>query len=329
MKLKVLALAAALCAAGAPALAESCSRTEMRGNALKLARDAYSQLMNPYLESTVTIDQLMDARQKERSCKGQGSLNYLIMIMQIQRGDLETSIQNMAMMLQTDAEPIDKHRMISTLIGRLVAANDIQAAIAFTRRAIEEFPDRADDHIGNLVLLLAGTRQFEEARQLADARLEATLDEAGSGRLPYAAWLRLAVSEVSGDAADREAVLARLEERTDGQAREIVEAEQSAYDFLSMLLIAFDPKARPRPMSPPKPGYPEAMAWSGREGQCDARFEVSPEGMPEHITVTCTHDGFVAETRRAVSEVRFQPAVIKGEARRVYNVVYPFEYRIH
>ena len=330
MKLGMLVLAGVIAAMGAPAYADDCSKTEMRGNSLKLARNAYSQVMNPYLESTVTVDQLIEARQKERTCKGQGSLNYLIMLMQVQRGDLQTSVQNMEVLLQTDAEPVDKQRMMSRLIDRLVAANDIRAAIHYNRRAIEEFPDASGSYSNNLILLLAGTRQFEEARAIADARLEAALREnTRQDRIPYAGWLRLAVSEVSGDAADRQLVVARLSDHFGDQTEALIVRDAPFSDFVTLFHGRFGKDARVGPLKPPTPNYPQRMAELGRSGLCEVRFDVGFDGVPENITSECTDEGFAEESERAVSKVRFAHPVLNGVPRRIYDVVYPLEYNIY
>lgn len=330
MYLRLMMMLAAVGAFGMHAHAQECSNTEMRGKALKLARDAYSEVMNPYLEPTVTIDQLIEARQKERSCKGQGSLNYLIILMQISRGDLQASIQNMEVLLKTDAEPIDKRRMMSSLISRLVLANDIQAAIYYNRRGTEEFPDADGSYLNNLVLLLAGTRQFEEARALADEGLEADLrDDERKDRIPYSGWLRLAVSEVSGDAADRQAVIVRLSEHFGDQTDALIARDASFSDFVTLFHGRFGEGARVAPLKPPTPNYPQRMAELGRSGLCEVRFDVGFDGVPENITSECTDEGFAVESERAVSTVRFAPPMLNGIPRRLYDVVYPLEYIIY
>jgi hypothetical protein len=328
MRLKLLVVGGLALLASAQALAQECSKGPFRGKALELAREAYPQLVAMNADWTFTRDQLAEFRSRERSCAGQSSLDYLLVLADVQQGDLQSSIEAMGALLKADVDALEKNRMMARLISRFVAANEIPTAISLTRLAIHRFPDQAPEYTEGLILLLAGTGQFEEARTLADAKLEAALAEARPDCFPYAAWVRLAVSEVSGDASDEAAVVSRLTGRYGQATAALLERDQTYYDYATLLHLAYNPKAYPQPVVPIKVQYPDVMLWSGAEALCEVRFDIGLDGMPEGIQAACTSEGFVHEAKRAVSEVRFEPPIVNGTPRRFYNVVYPLQFSI-
>lgn len=327
MTWKLLAIAACLPMA-LPVQAEACSSMRFRGEGLKMAREVYPQLVGQNTEWTFTREELAAQRQKERTCSGQTSFDYLLLLADVQKGDLEDAVTAMASLVRSDSSVLEKKRMMDRLINRFVMANEISAAIDLSRYAVTNFPDHSTDYQRNLTLLLTGRGQFDEARQLADRSLDEALEDARPGRIPYAGWVRLAVPEVSGDKADEAAVIARLRTRFGDETEALIARDLAASNYAMLLKRAFGSDRYPQPIEMPRPRYPQAMAEAGLEGLCDVRFDISLEGVPEFIEAECDEEGFVKESIRAVSEVRFKPPVIDGVPYRVYNVVYPFEYSI-
>ena len=83
-----------------------------------------------------------------------------------------------------------------------------------------------------------------------------------------------------------------------------------------------------QPIRPPVPSYPSRAAERGIEGNCDVRFDVDERGRPFNIEATCTDSVFVREAERAVSRVEFAPKIVRGQAARRVNVVYPITFNL-
>ncbi|HBJ92032.1 energy transducer TonB [Ponticaulis sp.] len=83
-----------------------------------------------------------------------------------------------------------------------------------------------------------------------------------------------------------------------------------------------------QPIRPPVPSYPTRAAERGIEGTCDVRFDVDERGRPFNIEATCTDNVFVREAERAVSRVEFAPKIVRGQAVRRVNVVYPISFNL-
>lgn len=83
-----------------------------------------------------------------------------------------------------------------------------------------------------------------------------------------------------------------------------------------------------QPIRPPVPSYPTRAAERGIEGNCDVRFDVDERGRPFNIEATCTDSVFVREAERAVSRVEFAPKIVRGQAVRRVNVVYPISFTL-
>ncbi|MEQ9505946.1 MAG: energy transducer TonB [Hyphomonas sp.] len=327
MNRKLLAISACLLLV-LPATAETCSNTRFRDKGLKLAREAYPQLVGQAAEWTFTREALMAQRQNERTCAGQASLDYLLLLADVQKGELQDAVAAMGGVMRSGSSALEKKRMMDRLINRFVLASEISTAIDLLRHAMTNFPDDASGYAQNLALLLAGRGRFDEARALADSSLEKALEDPLPGRIPHAGWVRLAVSEVSGDKADEADVIARLRTRFGEETEALIARDLPASNFAMLLKREFGSDKYPVPLQMPKPRYPEAMARAGLDGLCDVRFDISLEGVPEFIEAECDVAGFAEESVRAVSEVRFKPPVIDGVPYRVYNVIYPFEYHI-
>lgn len=311
-----------------PASAETCSSTAFRDKGLKLAREAYPQLVARGVEWTFTREELADRRDKERTCAGQEALDYLLLLADVQKAELPEAVAAIGKLLRAESPVLEKKRMMDRLIERFVLANEITTSIELLRKAMVNFPDHAGGYESDLALLLTGRGKFDEARAIADAKLDASLEDPPANRIPYAGWLRLATSEVSGDKADEAAVIARLRTRYGDETETLIARDLPISDFAMMLKRAFGPAAYVEPLQPPKPEYPYAMQMAYNSGLCDVRFDITEGGIPENVRAECTEEGFVKESERAISEVRFKPVVIDGVAFPTYNVVYPMEYSI-
>lgn len=84
-----------------------------------------------------------------------------------------------------------------------------------------------------------------------------------------------------------------------------------------------------KPISAPTVVYPAELAEQGIGAACQAKFDVTAEGLPEDIKVTCTHPGFIEVTRVAAASLRFQPKTVEGVAVRARDVVYPITYQMN
>ena len=82
------------------------------------------------------------------------------------------------------------------------------------------------------------------------------------------------------------------------------------------------------PIEPPVPSYPPMALMLKIEGACSVRFSVDEEGHPFGLVTYCTEPVFCFESKRAVSEMRFAPAVVAGRPRIRHQIVYPLEYRM-
>jgi hypothetical protein len=328
MYLKALFLTAAMATVPAAAWAEACSNTAFRDKGLKLAREAYPQLVARNAEWTFTREELAARRDKERTCAGQEALDYLLLLSDVQKAELPEAVAAMGKLLRAESPALEKKRMMDQLIERFVMANEITTSIELLRKAMVNFPDHAGGYESSLVLLLTGRGKFDEARAIADAKLDASLEDPPANRIPYAGWLRLAVSEVSGDKADEAAIIARLGTRYGDETEALIARDLPISHFAMLLKRAFGPASYVEPIMPPRPKYPYAMRMAYKSGLCEVRFDITEEGVPENVRAECTEDGFVEESERAISEVRFKPVVIDGVAFRTYNVVYPMEYNI-
>jgi len=81
------------------------------------------------------------------------------------------------------------------------------------------------------------------------------------------------------------------------------------------------------PISPPTwIVYPEPMLEAGIGAACEARFDVSKDGIPMDIKITCSHDGFKQSAFAATERLRFEPKLIDGEPVVRRGVIYPYVY---
>lgn len=326
MHTKMLSVFVAILVSGQPAFSEGCSEAPFRGKSLKFAREAYHQAMNPLAPLKFSREQIVELRSKERTCDGQSSYDYILLMTDVRRGTLQQGVDALASLLQADLEPFEKSRLMNNLIDRFVRANEIRPAISLIRSAMEMFPEYEESYSKDLILLLAGTGQFEEARKLADRLLEEAMQEPSADRIPYAGWLRLSVSEVSGDSSDHQKVIARLSEYYGDETEATIEKDALFSTYSMLLSRRFDPDAQLLPIKPPRPQYPLRMAQLRKSGICDVRFDVGRDGVPSNITAECSDDGFAEESVRAVSTLRFKPPILSGVPQATYNVIYPLEY---
>jgi hypothetical protein len=331
MKRKLLTISVFLLLA-LPVSAETCSNTRFRDKGLELARAAYPQLVgqinNRSVERAITREELAAQREKERTCAGQASLDYLLLLMDVQEADLQDAVGAMGSIMRSDSDVLEKKRMMNLLIKRFVMANEISTAIDLLRYAMANFPDHAEDFETELALMLTGRGKFDEAREIADRHLGGALEDAPLDQIPYAGWLRLAVSEVSGDKADEAEVISRLRTQHGDETEALIARDLPISNYAKLLQRAYGSFPYGWPIDPPTPRYPHAMQLAGKSGLCDVKFDISEEGVPENVQAECTEDGFIEESVRAVSLMRFQPTVVDGVTYRIYNAVYPLEYNI-
>ncbi|MEZ5997541.1 MAG: energy transducer TonB [Hyphomonas sp.] len=327
MLVKIGAVCAAAILLVSAASAEGCQEKKFRGKGLTLARKAYSQLMLQQDELDFTREDLVKARAEEPSCLGQSSLDYIMAIMDVDNAGLEQAVGAMAVILRADTSGVERRRMMNRLIQRFVAAHEIRTAIELARLGKEHFPEEGNFD-SQRVLLLAGIGEFAEARALGDATMEESWDEESSTPVPYEAWVRLAVSEISGDKEDEAGVIEQMTEHLGPDTQLLLTQYRPSANYEMLVSRLYDPDFGPDPIVPPQPSYPYRMARDGKEGLCEVRFTVTPDGVPENIRATCSEDGFKQESERAVGEVRFTPVVMDGIPRYTFNVVYPLEYRL-
>ncbi len=83
-----------------------------------------------------------------------------------------------------------------------------------------------------------------------------------------------------------------------------------------------------QPISPPLIVYPQPMIDADITGACEAKFDVTADGIPQDVAADCTHQGFVEEVVRATQTMRFEPKRVNGDAVPRQNVVYPFVFEL-
>ena len=82
-----------------------------------------------------------------------------------------------------------------------------------------------------------------------------------------------------------------------------------------------------QPIAPPTwIVYPEPMLEAGLGATCEARFDVSADGIPMDIQITCSHEGFVESALIATKRLRFEPKRVNGEPTIRHGVIYPYVY---
>ncbi|MEM6900271.1 MAG: energy transducer TonB [Pseudomonadota bacterium] len=84
-----------------------------------------------------------------------------------------------------------------------------------------------------------------------------------------------------------------------------------------------------QPIRPPMVVYPEDMISAGHSADCEAVFDVTEDGLPVDIVVTCSHDGFLETTEKAVSTLEFEPKIVDGLRARREGVLYPIIYELN
>lgn len=310
--------------------AEDCTDGKFGGAALKAVKKVHGELIyGPDSEQNLAAvrAELVSFRQAESTCLGQNSLDYAIAMIDVTEAPLQQGVDAMPTILQSSAPEYEKANMMSRLINRFYADGQFQASVSVAGMAVDKFPE----NVGfkqKRALLLAYTGQDEEARAVAQALLDEELEKVPRGIMPFAGWVRYALTEVSGDAEDRRAVLAQFSDHLGKDAEPVVAEFADVSVFAMVMAREFDRKVSDQPAKPPLPSYPNAMASLGHEGSCETYFDVSVQGVPENVVADCTDPGFAKETARAVSEVRFAPFLLNGQPRRLVSVTYPLEYRL-
>ena len=98
--------------------------------------------------------------------------------------------------------------------------------------------------------------------------------------------------------------------------------------FFSALPATTEDTAEPQPINVPEIVYPNAMIEMEISGTCEAKFDISKEGLPEDITVTCSNQGFVEAATSATKTLRFKPKLVDGKPVVQKGVTYPYWFRI-
>jgi len=99
----------------------------------------------------------------------------------------------------------------------------------------------------------------------------------------------------------------------------------------ALLLTALPSAAEDRdaqPIAPPSLTYPVEMLTQTISGDCESTFDVSKEGLPENITATCSHPGFIEAVISSAATLRFAPKLVDGKPVRHKGVTYPITFEV-
>jgi len=77
-----------------------------------------------------------------------------------------------------------------------------------------------------------------------------------------------------------------------------------------------------------EPIYPPRAAEQGREGTCTGYFDVSADGKPYNIKVTCSSSMFVRAATRAIEKWKYNPKIVDGKAVARRGVQTPFKFQL-
>lgn len=108
----------------------------------------------------------------------------------------------------------------------------------------------------------------------------------------------------------------------------LIAAAVAAVTLTAAPSLAEDTHAQP--IDYPRPVYPIELANQGISADCNASFDVTPEGLVDtrNLDVDCTHPGFVDSTIAAILTLRFEPKIRDGEKVWRRGVVYPIQYQV-
>ena len=309
------------------AFAEDCTDGRFKGPTAKLLQSAYRDALDGTPDMAETRGKLAAFRQTERTCIGQNTLDYVVALIDVNEAPLQQAVDALPTIVRSSAPDHEKARMVRRVIHRLYQEKQYTAALAFARQAHELYPDRTSFD-RETALLLAFTGAFDEARAIADAQFDASLKTTPKDIVPYAAWVWLAIEELSGDADARDAVLAKLSAHLGKDAAPVIAEDMPGPVLAIVMAREFGGDGVSQPSVPPLPSYPTRMAALGIEGSCETYFDVNAEGIPEKVTAVCTDEGFRKEAERSVAEVKFRPFLIDGVPQRRVSMTYPLEFRL-
>nr|WP_321439622.1 energy transducer TonB [uncultured Hyphomonas sp.] len=327
MKLKWLLLSLFVSGINFLAQAEDCTDGKFKGAALKVVQSAYAEAFAQESGMAARRQELVGLLAAEPTCVGRNSINFVIAMIDINEGTLGEATAALPVILNSSIPEARKIGAVDRVIDRLYLAHDYPSALALARRTREMFPD-AEWIERELALLLAFTGEYEEAKSIADKQYEASLKAVPAKVVPYEAWISLAVAELAGDAVSRSEILSKLSAHLGKDAEPVVTEGISGGIVAMVMAREFSLDSLSQPSAPPRPSYPQSAAERGIEGDCQTYFDVSAEGVPEHIVAVCTDNSFVEIAERAIAEVKFDPYVVNGVPARRVSITYPLSFRL-
>ncbi|MEZ6012094.1 MAG: energy transducer TonB [Hyphomonas sp.] len=318
--------AVALCLVPSAA-AQACTKGRFQGAAPYVAKDVHADILAGKTGFESQRAKLEGFRKNERTCIGMDTIEFAIALIDVNEAPLQQSVEALPVVMRASVPEGEKAYMMNRLIERFYAAREYPTTLSLVRLAVEKFPEN-EGFRQKLAVLLAFMGQNEEAREVAQGLLDEAVKKVPEGVMPFAGWVRFGLTDVSGDAEDRRAVIARLSDQLGRDAGPVLDEFADVSVFAMVMARSFDRAADGEPIAPPAPAYPEEMARLRREGTCNTYFDVSVEGVPENLVTACSDPGFTEEAARAVSEdVRFKPFVLNGQPKRLVSVTYPLAFK--
>lgn len=315
-------------AASAAAESQSCKPGILSRKALaeteKVQQDIYRRAREP----SVSREKLVRLREAEKSCTGQFTLDYFIAAHDVQFADLQSAIDASGTILAMGTDQYRHTTALETLARRFTDAGEYEVALSIVLRAREMFPTQAN-FLQPEIMLLAKTGNFEGARVAADKLLSESWDNPRPERIPRSGWIRLAVSELSGDELDEAHVIEVLKEHVgDSAVAQIAQNRRFATAELLLTRSYFGFGAPPHTEFP-RPNYPLSMQHKRISGTCESYFDIDEAGRPQDIISVCSDEAFAPAATKGLRESTFEISVHNGQPFRVLDVQYPMEFNIY
>lgn len=83
-----------------------------------------------------------------------------------------------------------------------------------------------------------------------------------------------------------------------------------------------------QPLVRVEPVYPPRAAQIGREGTCEGVFDVTENGKPYNIRVTCSSPLFIRAATQAIARWKYNPKTIDGQTVPRKGIVTPFTFEM-